>query len=545
MEVIIIGSGLAGLSAAIRCAQNNVKSIIVSAQPSYCAQSVLAAGGINAVINGKEKNDTIEMHAADTWNAGGQIADRTAVDRLTQNAPKVIDFLLKSGVTFSLDNHQIAQRYFGGQNRKRTCYSHAGIGKQMMSGLEQKVRFYCSQGLIRIEDHFIFIAPVMNENQVIGAIIADRHDEKLVSLQGPVIAASGGMNQIMGNTTGSIHSDGSVTAALYEVGVKMANLEMIQYHPTTVKSNMKNLLISEAVRGEGGRLFSYRNGEKWYFCEEWYGEKGNLMARDIISRAIYRVLHEKLSDDTENTWLDMTHLGEQLICEKLGEVRTLCLEYLNLDPIKNPIPVVPGVHYFMGGIWVDCEHRTSINGLYAAGECCYQYHGANRLGGNSTLGAIYGGQCAAESACDDLKKDNNMEIFSEEILHNEVIRQNILLQSYEKKEDDSYLQRIEMQKIMQESMGIIRDERTLNKGLDKLSVWMLANTPRKTEETENISPKVQMSTIYRYQSYQLAGLGTEMIKSALSRKESRGAHFRSDFTESMDEYRKPTIVQRV
>lgn len=544
MEVIIIGSGLAGISAAIRCAQNNIKSVLVSAQPSHCAQSVLAAGGINAVLKGNSENDTISQHADDTWNAGCQLADQEAVARLTANAPGIIDFLQKSGVIFSRDvSGRVAQRYFGGQRKKRTCYSHSGIGKQVINGLEQKVRCYCNQGLIRVLDHHVFLSPIISSRQTQGAVIVDAYSGKLSYLIGPVIAASGGINQVMGNTTGSIHSDGSVTAALYAAGVTMANLEMIQYHPTTIRTATKNVLISEAARGEGGRLFSYRNGQKWYFCEEWYGKNGNLMPRDVVSRAIDRVLREKLSDDTDNVWLDITHLGEKVINDSLTEIRTLCLDYLKLDPVYEPIPVVPGVHYFMGGIWVDCEHRTSQLGLYAAGECCFQYHGANRLGGNSTLGAIYGGQCAADSVCSDIK---NHIVTTDTLIisaaETAIQKQHDQLSSFRVKTDDSLSLRLALQNIMQNCMGITRDEKSLKNGLVKLSQWQQENAPLvlsalETEATDDLT------TIYKYQTYLLAKLGIGMVQSALLRKESRGAHFRTDYPDTNPEYGKPTIMQ--
>ena len=528
-EIIIIGSGLAGLSAAIKCAQKGQNVVIVSAQPSSCSQSVMAAGGINAVLPDNTENDTIKEHENDTIKSGCYLADAQAVHNLAENAPHIIEFLEQCGVVFSRDKKgAIAQRYFGGQQKKRTCYSNSNIGKQLMSGLEQRVRYYENKGLIRVLDHHLFLQLVIRDDNVLGAVIIDRNTLEFHVLKGPVIIASGGLGGLFKNVTGTLHSDGTVTAALYEAGVRMSNLEMIQYHPTTIQTRIKNMLISEAARGEGGRLFAYKGGQRWYFCEEWFGENGNLMPRDIVSRAIYKVIGGNEADPAHTVWLDITSVGKEKMNEKLKEVREMCIDYLGIDPVKEPIPVVPAVHYFMGGIYVDVDHRASLHGLYAAGECCAQYHGANRLGGNSTLGAIYGGQCAAESACSD-------KVFiSDESDDGRIIedcRKNIILHSRMK------ISREEIQKIMQDSMGIIRNEQGIREGLQKIE-----NIKKSCKLSEVTQDKICSENIEYYQNYLLCGLSEAMLMSADQRKESRGAHYRSDYPQTNDKYTSPTII---
>lgn len=543
-EVLIIGSGLAGLSAAIECAERGFGSVIISDQPSWCSQSVMAAGGINAALDNGDDGDSVEQHELDTWEAGCRLADRAAIHALAVSAPSVIGFLEDCGVIFSRDkNGRVSQRYFGGQKKKRTCYSNANIGKQLVCGLEQRVRLYEHNGLIRLLDHHIFFDFVRRADEICGVTVLDRFSGEHMLLEGPVIAASGGLNGLFGRTTGSVHSDGCVSAAAYLAGAKMANLEMIQYHPTTILTKSKNVLISEAARGEGGRLFAYRGGEKWYFCEEWFGERGNLMPRDVVSRAIDRVLGGHEADPSETVWLDLTGIDREKTRRSLAEVCSVCQEFIGLDPVKEPIPVVPGVHYFMGGIWVDIAHRASIRGLYAAGECCSQYHGANRLGGNSTLGAIYGGKCAAASCCEDVIGS----VVAAESLDNE--RRSRILEDTKKRlnqrltdSEGAPRRRAQLQSIMRKAMGITRDEETLLCGKRRLSELITLGEAARAGAVGTEDCAESLREVFSLHTDSLCRLGEAMLQSALNRKESRGAHYRSDYPDADDKYASPTFI---
>lgn len=538
-EILIVGSGLAGLSAAIHCAERGEKSVVISSQPSWCAQSVLAAGGINAALNNGDDGDSTLQHEKDTWEAGCRLAEKEAVHNLAVNAPSMIKFLEECGVIFSRDkNGKIAQRYFGGQRKKRTCYSNANIGKQLTSGLEQRIRYYEDKGFIRLLNHHIFLDFIKADDEIKGVYVLDRFTNELLVLKGPVIAASGGLGGLFGKTTGSEHSDGSVTAAAYSAGVRMANLEMIQYHPTTIITKNKNILISEAARGEGGRLFTYRNGKKWYFCEDWYGEHGNLMPRDVVSRAIYKILNGNEADKAETVWLDLTHLDKKKAEKTLAEVCTVCSDYLKINALTEPIPVVPAIHYFMGGIWVDINHRTSLKGLYAAGECCAQYHGANRLGGNSTLGAVYGGKCAAISCCTDIedttKSNDDIDV------ENQKQKIEIRLKSCTTENGSATKRRAELQEIMIKSMGIIRNQESLEDGKRKLIAFIDKNKSFVKSNTQNENTP-SLTDIYCYHTEMLSNLGVAMLESAQERKESRGAHFREDYPDTDDKYLSQTL----
>ena len=346
-----------------------------------------------------------------------------------------------------------------------------------------------------------------------------------------VVIASGGMNKVFGKISGSLHNDGFVSGKLLNQGIELANMEMIQYHPTTIETPVKRMLITEAARGEGGRLYTLRNGEKWYFMEEWYPEQGALMPRDVVSRSIYRVCHEDdMGIDGENkVYLDLTHLDEKTVKTKLDEVYDVCMNYLNLDPTREPIPVYPGVHYFMGGIRTDDAHKTNIRNLFAIGECSSQYHGANRLGGNSLLGAIHGGWVVADQLEEISCENNSFEEY--EILNYEYgAYENWKELQKEANNISSYEIEEEIANIMNRTMGIYRTESELKEGLNKLD----------SLETIHVNSH---GCYYDYILLKsLIDIAKAMLSSALARKESRGAHQRLDYPETNEEYLKTTVI---
>ena len=323
-------------------------------------------------------------------------------------------------------------------------------------------------------------------------------------LSGAVIIACGGMAGLFdGMTTGSTHNTSDVAATLFAQGVELSNLEFVQYHPTTIGISGKRLLISEAARGEGGRLFVRRNGEPWYFMEEKYPELKNLMPRDVVSAEMVAVTSR---DDCEDqVYLDMTGIDKKVWKTRLSDLRDQCVHYIAVDPMKEPIPVSPGIHYFMGGIWVDEHHRTNIKNLYAAGECACQYHGANRLGGNSLLGAIYGGYVAANRAAESPIEDT--------VLPNQMIEYSEV--------SPALAERISA--VLYRSLPIIRNEADMKAAHEELSAML---TPELND--------AEKRRLY---------LALAMVQSAINRKESRGAHKRIDYPERDDaNFRKQSAV---
>ncbi len=509
-EIIVIGAGIAGMTAAIKASDLGAHVSLISPDYSERSQSVMAMGGINAALG---KNDSVDEHFDDTMNGGCGINNAEAVRKLTSDAPKIIDWLSSIGTTFTRDDEgNIDQRYFGGQKKKRTAYAGARTGKQIVTALITECRKKEAGFSVTRFIGWRFLSLIIKDGKCLGVIcINETTSEIREFLSDSVIIATGGLNKLFGKTSGSIHNDGVATARLFMQGVELANLEMIQYHPTTVRTAVKRMLITEAARGEGGNLYTIRDGEKWYFMKEWYPQFAELMPRDVVSRGIY-----KASNAGKNlVYLDISHLDENIIRTKLDEVYEICTNYLNLDPTSEAIPVYPGVHFFMGGIKTDENHKTNIQGLYAAGECSVQYHGANRLGGNSLLGAVHGGWIAAENAIYD-SNDDYVNMIDEEI------------ESFNKFEKNGKSSDVEdiLAEIMASSMGIYRNEDDLKDALEKLNEL-----------------KVNANSYYEYiKQESLILLAKACVASALMRKESRGAHQRIDYPQTADEYKKTTCV---
>lgn len=496
--MIIIGAGLAGLSAALTAASLGEKSVLVSSMHSERAQSVLAQGGING-IPGEEH---IRKHYQDTMKAGAGLSDPQAVERLARSAPYIVDWLSSLGVPFSADGEKLALRRMGGHTESRTVFAKDSTGKIIMTTLIDEVRKQEAAGLIKRLPHHRLEKLLIQGESCEGCVVYDRFTGARSQISGSVIIASGGLSGLFdGYSTGSRDNDGAAAAELFSQGVKFSNLEFIQFHPTTIAIEGKRCLISEAARSEGGRLFVKRPGARWYFMEEKNQTLKNLAPRDEICR---EMVFAQEKDGSENqVYLDMETVSEDIWEKRLAGIRTECITYLGIDPRREPIPVEPGIHYFMGAILTDEFHRTNFRHLYAAGECSCQYHGANRLGGNSLLGAIFGGITAAKQAQKEKKKE-------------------VCVDDLSGRKEDSENQRIRkrLADCLWRGLGIVRSEEKIKEALAEL---------------ENLKKEAACLT-----DKERIHLGTAMLLSALKRRESRGAHYREDYPDMEKNYGKST-----
>ena len=514
-HVLVVGSGLSGLTCAIKLAENGIRSTLVSPYPSERAQSVMAAGGINAAIGA---DDSPLLHADDTLKSGGNIAGKDTVSELCSAAPDIIRWLEALGVVFSREKDgDLILRLLGGHSRKRTVYAGAATGKQIITALIREARKYECCDLIQRKLGRQFHSALIKDGRCYGVLLYNDIERKMEAVYADaVVIATGGQNVLFGKTTGSMQCDGYTVAKLYEQGARLKNLEFIQYHPTTIETPQKRMLISEAARGEGGRLYYLDGKRKVYFMEDKYGERGNLMPRDVVSKCIY--------DAPSQVYLDISFLGRNLIKNRLFEVAEVCRKYAGINVNKKSIPVYPSVHFFMGGLAVDRDHKTSVDNLYAVGECASMYHGANRLGGNSLLTAVYSGQTAAK-ALSNITENKVHPDFSEYISAQEQVL-NCQLSSDSR--FSAVYMRHEIAKLLNDCLGITRTEEKLLEGIR--SVDYLVSISNKLVYDSDVSPYIG------YSLPPMLLLARAILTSALARQETRGAHIRDDYPERDDKF---------
>jgi len=564
-RVMIVGGGLAGLAAAMQLAELDIQVDLMSLTPVKRSHSVCAQGGINSVNEvTRQQGDNEYLHLDDTVYGGDFLQHQPPVKEMTNWGPRIIDLMDRLGVPFNRTPEGFRdQRRFGGTMFKRTAFAGATTGQQLLYALDEQVRRWETEGRVKKYEFWDFLAPVLDSNGVCRGCIA----QDLVTMEirsfaaDAVVIASGGCGLIYGRSTMSMVCTGSAAARAFRAGAKYGNAEFIQVHPTAIPGADKLRLMSESARGEGGRVWvprkpqdtrdpkSVPEAERYYFLEERYPKYGNLVPRDIATREIFNVCtYEGLSVERDRlaVYLDVTHIPRAVLDQKLGGILDIYEKFQGVDPRDTPMKIFPAVHYSMGGLWVDYERTaegglrlgsprnqaTNIPGLYAMGECDYQYHGANRLGANSLLSCIFSGLMGAPSIVSWLKSvpggaaaDQPSSLFDsarrvQQQAHDALLKR-------PNSGENPYLIHQELGNVMTKAATVVRKNSVLEEALGQVCEL------EKRAEKASLSDTGQwtnQNVVFTKSLIDMFPLAKIIVMGALARDESRGAHFKPDFT---------------
>jgi succinate dehydrogenase / fumarate reductase flavoprotein subunit len=548
-RIIVVGGGLAGLAAVIKIAEAGGTVDLFSIVPVKRSHSVCAHGGINAAKNLKGEGDTTDKHFDDTIYGGDFLANQTPVKAMCEAAPAIIDLLDRMGVPFNRTPEGLLDfRRFGGTLYNRTAFAGATTGQQLLYALDEQVRRHEAEGKVKKYEGWEFLSAVLDsKGQARGITALNLRSMELRSFPADaIILATGGIGAIFGKSTNSVVCTGSAQSAIFQQGAYYANGEFIQVHPTAIPGEDKLRLMSESARGEGGRVWVPRTSgdkrpikqipesDRFYFLEEWYPKYGNLVPRDVATRAIHKVVYEEGLgiDGQPMVYLDLTHIDRETLNRKLEGILEIYEKFVGDDPRDVPMKIFPGMHYTMGGLWVDNNQMTNIPGIFAAGECEYQYHGANRLGANSLLSCIFGGFHAGPNAYQYAKSlpaaegdgGSAAELTRQTEINNKLLNN-------AGTENPFKLWR-ELGQVMTEHVTVIR----YNKGIQKADEKIVELLDR--YKNVNLSDKSQWantSFAFARQLRNMLELSRVVAQGALLRDESRGAHYKPDFPERNDE----------
>ncbi|OGD18917.1 MAG: hypothetical protein A2W03_13750 [Candidatus Aminicenantes bacterium RBG_16_63_16] len=528
-DVVIVGGGLAGLMAALAI-DPKLSLAVVSRVHPLRSHSVAAQGGINAALgnnpNGRE--DNWEKHAYDTIKGSDFLADQDAAELMCRRAPAAILELEHLGVPFSrFPGGVIAQRPFGGAGFPRTCYAADRTGLVILHALfEQSVRRQ-----VKFYSEALVTKLVAENGRLVGLTVFDLATGEVLPVRArAVIFATGGYGRVYLRTTNAYINHGSGIGMAYRAGVALKDMEFVQFHPTAIYP--KNILISEAARGEGGYLLDNRGRR---FMADYAPSTMELAPRDIVARAIQTEIDKGNGFEREYVHLDLRHLGEKKINKRLPSIREICIKFAGVDPVYAPIPIQPAQHYSMGGIDVDQHGATSLPGFYAAGECaCVSVHGANRLGGNSLLDTVVFGKIAGE-AVSDYVQGSRARDGDEKLLLDAAAGEKAKIAGWLARSQGFRAHHLlnNLKIIMSEKVGLFRTRRQLEEALEAIR-----------EIREDYGRAFVSGRCLRYSQaiVNLIEFGymvdlTEVITlGALQREETRGSHYRLDFTKRNDQH---------
>jgi len=521
IDILIIGSGGAGLSAALSAKAMGANVVVVGKQTPTSSQTAMAQGGINASL-GNVGVDSIESHIKDTLKSSKGLCDPNMIEILCQEASESIEWLESIGVPFSrTTDAKVAQRQLGGANAKRACYSQDYTGLKILHTLYDT----CLKEGIEFLDHHFLINLIQEDTTIKGAVLLDIASGELKQIDASsVIIATGGYSSLYhGFTTNAFGSTGDGVSAVLRAGGYLSDIEFVQFHPTALKGS--SILISESARGEGGYLL---NSNQERFVDE-------LLPRDVVARAIYEQLHQGLE-----VFLDIRHLGEEKLLELLPQEVHLCKLHEGIDPLTELIPIKPVAHYSMGGIDVDSSLRVrGLEGCFAVGECSNaKIHGANRLGGNSLLELIVFGRRVGKSAMEYSQKRDHSKASTQQLEQDKADIESLYTAP---NSINFYQKRTLLGKDFYNNAGIVRTKERLTTLLTSI------------KETQKELPLMGIGDKERVYNTNLIeflefkntlAVGEVLLMGAINRKESRGAHYREDFSQPSEEYQAHTLCKK-
>jgi succinate dehydrogenase / fumarate reductase, flavoprotein subunit len=562
-RVLIVGGGLAGLAATMRLAEMGVDVDLMSLTPVKRSHSVCAQGGINSCNDlTRQAGDSEWKHFDDTVYGGDFLQHQPPVKEMTYWGPKIINLMDRLGVPFNRTQEgYLDRRRFGGTMYKRTAFSGATTGQQLLYVLDEQVRRWESEGHVRKFEFWDFLGPILDDSGTCRGAVA----QDLVSMEmrafpaDAIVLASGGCGLVFGKSTMSMVCTGSAVSRAFQAGAKYGNPEFIQVHPTAIPGADKLRLMSESARGEGGRVWVPRQpqdhrdprtipeSERCYFLEERYPKYGNLVPRDIATREIFDVcVNEGLSveKDRQCVYLDLTHIPADELTRKLGGILEIYEKFQGIDPRFAPMKIFPAVHYSMGGLWADYERThegglqfasprnqvTSIPRLYAIGECDYQYHGANRLGANSLLSCIFSGLFVAPGLHALLEEQGPAAAELPAALfegaqrrhrqtHDELLRRG-------GGGENPYRLHQELGELMTKAATVVRRNDQLGESLAAVSELHERAQHCSLSDTGNWT---NQNVVFTRALLDMFPLAKSILQGALQRDECRGAHYKPEF----------------
>ena len=529
---LIIGAGLAGLRCAVEAQRLGLKVAVITKVHPVRSHSNAAQGGINAPLT--DRGDDWKGHALDTIKGSDYLADQDAVEIMSQEAGEAVLELERMGVIFSRgEDGRLGTRRFGGQKVARTFFVGAITGSALLHVLyEQSLKL----GLQVYEEWFV-TSLIKHEGAIRGVVALDLKTGELESITAKsVVIAAGGAGRVFEPSTNALICTGDGLSLAWNNGAGLMDMEMIQYHPTTLART--GILLSEAARGEGAYLL---NSEGDRFMKKYAPDYMELASRDVVSRAEQTEINEGRGIDG-NVLLDLRHLGKEFIETRLGYLQEVSVEFLGIDMSEKPVPIRPGMHYIMGGIKTDVNGETGVPGLYAAGECAnVSVHGANRLGANSLLDTVVFGRRSAEKASDYVKSVPNEDIPTKSYVERDLKKIKDIIDS----EGNLRVSEVrnEMAKAMTEGIGVFRDQKSMEYA--KSVVEKTKIKYRDSIKIQNKGKVYNTDLLFALELENMIDCAESIVHGALTRKESRGAHFRTDITGRNDnDWLKHTLIYK-